>query len=313
MASLRTSSLPRREPHKKGDLLNVPYQNWVNRAQGLGLKSPLELACVLALLASGLLHACLFWVMDRSWEDPLSFRKATLFGLSTGVTLWSCLWAMEKIQSKPFDPAIRNTLSLTLLLEVFLITLQTWRKEQSHFNHHGMVNGLIELAMLLLISIAVLAILQITYRAWKPHAIHSCSPAMRWAIRWGMLLLCISVFVGYLITWIGQYQALRGDSPTLYGARGVLKFPHGAALHAIQTLALVAWISERWRIPKGKAIIDALTLAHFSWLAYAMYQTFSGKDRFEFDAFSLLLILATALLSLASLRFWLARPGSTHS
>lgn len=294
--------------------MNLPYRNWVNRAQSLGLKSPWEQACVLALLASGLLHACLFWLLDQSWEDPLSFRKATLFGLSTGVTLWSCLWAIDKLRPTPYDHTIRNTLSLTLLLEVFLITLQTWRKEQSHFNHHGVTNGLIELAMLLLISIAVLAIFQITYRAWQPHAIHACSRAMRWAIRWGMLLLCMSVLVGYLITWIGQYQALRGDSPTLYGGRGVLKFPHGAALHAIQTLALVAWLSDRWGVSKGKAIIDTLSLAHFCWLAYAMYQTFSGKDRFEFDAFSVLLIIATALLSLASIRFWLAdSPGSTRS
>ena len=292
-----------------GKISNGSYRPIQIHWRRLGLTSHFELACVLVLFASGIFHACLFPFLDQSWEDPLSFRKAIVFGLSTGVTLWSCLWVVGNIQPSPYDPAIRKTLWLTLLLEVFLITLQTWRKELSHFNHDGIVNGLIELAMLLLISIAVLVILQITYRAWLPNSMQSCSQAMAWAIRWGLLLLCMCALVGYLITWIGQYQSLQGKDPTLWRGRGVLKFPHGAALHAIQTLALVAWISDGWKIPKAKSMIDGLAAAHFCWLAYAMYQTFSGQDRFEFDALSLVLIAMTVLLSLASLRHCFAREN----
>jgi len=273
---------------KKGDMLP-------------GLKSKLEAACVVVLIASGLLHAGLFLVMDRDWDDPLSFRKATLFGLSTGVTLWSCLWANSYLQLSKYDDQLRRTLCVTLVLEVFLITLQTWRKELSHFNHSGPLNGLIELAMLLLISIAVLAIFQITYRSWSRNILHAPSNAIAWAIRWGMLLLCLSALAGYAITWIGQYQLAQGLSPTHWKTRGVLKFPHGAALHAIQTLALVAWLADRFKIHQGARIIHSLAAAHVCWLLYALHQTFAGLDRFEFDSGSLTLLVATILCAVASI------------
>jgi hypothetical protein len=265
-----------------------------------GLKSKFETACVALLLASGIVHAALFLIFDRTWEDPLSFRKATLFGLSTGVTLWSCLWVSSHWKGSKPDRLLRRTLCTSLVLEVFLITLQTWRGEQSHFNHNGLANRLIESAMLLLISMAVAAIFVLTYRAWREASLPEVSIATAWAIRWGLLLLSLSALVGYCITWIGQEQMSRGLSPTHFKMRGILKFPHGAALHAIQTLAVVAWLTDRMGIKNSVRIIHALAAAHGCWLGYALYQTFAGLDRFEWSTTGLLLIAATILCGLAT-------------
>jgi hypothetical protein len=251
-------------------------------------------------MASGMVHAALFVILDRAWEDPLSFRKATLFGLSTGLTLWSCLWASTRMNGSKYDKILRNTLCGSLVLEVFLITLQTWRGELSHFNHIGVVNGLIELSMLVLITLAVVAMFVLTYRAWRPASLVGSSISIAWAIRWGLLLLSVSALVGYGITWVGQEQMVRGLSPTHFKVRGVLKFPHGAALHAIQTLAVVAWFTDRMRIKNSVRIIHCLAAAHGCWLGYALYQTFAGLDRFELSTTSLLLIAATILCGLAT-------------
>ncbi|MEK0424857.1 MAG: hypothetical protein RJB11_948 [Planctomycetota bacterium] len=265
-----------------------------------GLKSKFETACVAVLMVSGMVHAALFVILDRAWEDPLSFRKATLFGLSTGLTLWSCLWASTRMNGSKYDRILRTTLCGSLVFEVFLITLQTWRGELSHFNHNGVVNGLIELSMLVLITLAVVAMFVLTYRAWRPASLVGSSMSIGWAIRWGLLLLSVSALVGYGITWVGQEQMVRGLSPTHFKVRGVLKFPHGAALHAIQTLAVVAWFTDRMRIKNSVRIIHCLAAAHGCWLGYALYQTFAGLDRFELSTTSLLLLAATILCGLAT-------------
>lgn len=267
----------------------------------LGLRSKFEISCVVLLIASGLVHAALFLGFDRAWEDPLSFRKATLFGLSTGLTLWSCLWANSYLQESRVDPSLRWTLCGSLVIEVFLITLQTWRGELSHFNHNGIINGLIESAMLLLVTIAVAIIFALSYRAWQTANPHRCSSSIAWSIRWGLLLLSLSALIGFGITWIGQEQMTRGISPTHFNVRGILKFPHGAALHAIQTLAIVACFIDRWQIVNSVRIIHCLAAAHICWLGYALFQTFAGLDRFELSTtISLLLLAATILCGLAS-------------
>jgi hypothetical protein len=277
-----------------------------------GLKSILEIASVAALIGSGLIHAGIFACLGRSWEDPLSFRKATLFGVSTGLTLWSCLWVVSCLAPSAYHQRLRKTLCVTLVLEVFLITLQTWRGQESHFNHDGPFNGLIELTMLVLISLAVLAMFLITIGSWFPRSLHGVSTAMAWAIRWGMLLLCLSALVGYAITWIGQQQLSQGLSATRWKGHGVLKFPHGAALHAIQTLALAAWIADRWKLSNPVALIHGLAGAHACWLIYALYQTFAGLDRFEWDTTSCLLLGACAVCTLMALalgaRLWRKGP-----
>jgi len=178
-----------------------------------GLKSKFEIACVLSLLLSGVAHGLLLLILSQAWEDPLSFRKATLFGISTGVTLWSCLWVISNLHQSSLDPFFRKCLCVSLCLEVLLISLQTWRGQPSHFNSDGWVNGSIELSMLIFISAAVIPIFWITWRVCLSHQFQRISPSSVWAMRWGMVLLSLSIIIGYAITWIGQYQLAQGISP----------------------------------------------------------------------------------------------------
>lgn len=241
----------------------------------------------------------------RTWEDPLSFRKATLFGISTGFTLWSCLWTLQLVRPLTIEVSIRPLLCVALVLEVFLITMQTWRGHESHFNHKSTLDASIEVWMLLCISLAMLGILWITIRIWISKSHDTTSIAMRSAARWGMLFLVVSGAIGYLINHLGYQQISLGNSPTLWNARGILKFPHGASLHAIQVLALTGWLVEHGTKQNALIWVHSLVLAHMLWLGYALAQTLRGLGRFEMDWLGWLILVGmflTLLIPLMQLR-----------
>ncbi len=181
--------------------------------------------CVLLLFASGVLHVPLFLLGSNSWEDPLSYRKAILFGVSTGMTLWSCDRVFRSIRPLPWDTFQRASLAISLVAEVFLITLQTWRGERSHFNEGEGIDGAIETGMLALIAYAVLGIAILTLRsflpgAWRPGP-EQIGPARILAYRGGLVFLLVSCFIGFLITSLGNARLEANLAPEIYGRNGV--------------------------------------------------------------------------------------------
>jgi hypothetical protein len=155
--------------------------------------------------------------------------------------------------------------------------------------------------MLLLIAIAMVLLGWITARCVSLGQLDGAYPEMRLAIRAGMLFLIASGILGFAITFLG-YQNIRfGISHELVPPKGVLKFPHGAALHAIQVLAMVAWLSHRISSRHGVLAVWFAVVAHAMWLAYALLQTFSGRDRLDANAVGWLLILGMVVSMLGTL------------
>lgn len=237
-----------------------------------------------ALILSGVLHIPLFLIGSREWEDPLSFRKAILFGISTGLTLWSCERVFQALKPLRSDKLERLILASSLLGEVFLITLQTWRGERSHFNLQSSFGVSIETAMLALISIAVIVIAKLMIRcffldAWKDTCEETSS--RRIAITGGLVFLLISCSIGYAITLIGHWLQNQGRAPEIFGQRGVLKFPHGIALHAIQIFELLALASQRLGHRVSVVIVIAAIVIQSLAFVYACQQTALGRGRWE--------------------------------
>ncbi|MEY4565419.1 MAG: hypothetical protein RLY14_389 [Planctomycetota bacterium] len=262
----------------------------------------IEKTAVLALLFSGLGHIPFLFLRQVGWEDPVSFRKPILFGISGGLTLWSLLYVIHLLGYSKRMRFVSKALIFTLIPEVALITFQTWRGVPSHFNDSGMVNSSIEVAMLLLILIATAMIFWLTYRVFHKGALASIAPAMKLALQAGLVYLAVSCAIGIAITAIGKQQIASGGTAELYRGNGVLKFPHGIAIHAIQTLAFLAWccqsLSGRWA---WRAVMMA-AIAHLFLLAYATIQTAEGRARFETSYLTsalLLFALAPLVLSLA--------------
>ncbi len=242
--------------------------------------------------ASGVVHAVIFIASGTEWDGPLSWRKPILFGLSTGVTAASLAWVWRHLAPTRGDHWLTQILGWSLLLEVAAITLQTWRGAPSHFNHSTTFDTIIEQLMLVWISVATLIVVWLTVRSWGGLEV---DPEQRLAIRAGLVGLVVSCVIGYAISAWGWRLHAMGRSPEIYGTAGVLKFPHGICLHAIQTLPIAGWI---WRSVKAADLVRRmgwLVAAHGFALAYALWQTLSGRTRLDLDAMGGALLMAAGL------------------
>jgi hypothetical protein len=88
--------------------------------------------------------------------------------------------------------------------------------------------------------------------------------------------------------------------PTTYGKAGVVKFPHGVAIHAIQLLPAVCWWLTRIGVslPQRIVVLRGLNLSVGLLLAYSIVQTLQGRSRSDLSLPSLMLILLAIACSL---------------
>jgi hypothetical protein len=232
------------------------------------------------LIVSGIVHLALLGVRGEKWEGPVSLRKPGLFGISTGLTCWSLAWVGTRLYPLAGDAWMGDVIAVALLIEVGLITMQYWRGVGSHFNRSTPFDAGVETAMLVLILAAVLWIFWLCIRSID---LPPMQQAMALAIRGGLWLLFISCILGGVTTVLGHANLAAGRSPVRFGAAGVLKYPHGIVLHAIQVVPLLAWLLDRLAVAHAVWLVGAALASQVVLLIYALWQTFSGRSRFDVD------------------------------
>lgn len=247
------------------------------------------------LFTSGLLHLLVLFVIGADWDGPLSLRKPALFGISSGMTVWSIAWILTQLVPRPGDQRLASLLSGGLLLEVSLITLQQWRGVSSHFNRSTPVDAVIESTMLGLILLVTAGI---AWLCWRSRWLRPMAESQAIAIRAGLWLLLVSCGLGLLITITGEMNLAKGLPPDLWGPAGVLKYPHGAVLHAVQTLPLLAFLMHKFRVRFSSGMMRSAVAAHLLFLGHAMWQTFLGRARMDVDVNSVILLAASGVLLL---------------
>lgn len=259
------------------------------------------------LVASGLVHACVWGVVGGAWEGPLSWRKPILFGFSAGLTAlslgWLCSW-LPPPRSRA-AAAAATLAALALVVEVALIDVQCWRGRASHFNHATALDGTIADAMNLLIAVVT------AFAVWLAARFSHGTPErdgvamageMHLAARVGLALFLWSCALGFWATWHGERQIVAGRPPELFGAAGVTKFAHGAVIHALQWLPLLAWIARRRGLPPAaRQRVVVLGAAASVLLAVAsLLQVLQGRARFDVLPVGLALFLTAAGCGAAS-------------
>ena len=257
----------------------------------------------IAMVVSGLVHAVIWAITGESWKGPLSIRKPILFGISTGVTLISLGWIQQKLKPVFYDRWLGRIMAATLLIEVGFITMQYWRGKASHFNHDTTFDLLIERSITVLIVIACVAILDIVRRSFS---YLDATESMKLAIRSGLAFLLVSCGLGFFILFYGEHLVSRGKPPTTFGKAGVMKFPHGIVIHAIQYLPILAWTMALLKIPERQNIralwFAIMSLATF--LLFSCWQTFNGLDRFDIGLVGgILLALAWGFAAATTFQF----------
>jgi len=232
------------------------------------------------LVASGLVHIGVWGVLGGPWEGPVTWRKPILFGISGGLTSLSLGWAWAQLPWRWGDLWLARITAWALAIEVALIDLQRWRGVASHFNRATPLDSWLTDVMGGLILLVTLVIVDLTIRfVWQRPSL----PAdMLLAARAGLVLLVVSCLLGIWASMHGEAQVARGLAPEIYGAAGVVKFPHGVVIHAIQWLPLIAWAARRVGLGDRARtrIVAVAVIASGLLLAYALAQTLAGRPRF---------------------------------
>ena len=249
------------------------------------------------LVLLGAVHCGVFLVMGGDWEGDVSWRKPILFGFSGGVTVLSFGWMLGKVKRRRFDETFCGMFSLVMVIEVLLITLQTWRGVPSHFNRATLLDAAILNCMEAAIVVATCLIVYVTIRSFGTI---TATPDMAIAIRGGASLLLFGCLFGFLMLAHGARQIENGHSHSIYGEAGVMKFPHGMPIHAIQYLPCIAWCLQRLNVNVQTRVwaVSSALISICLFTGFSLFQTFSGLARFEFTWLSAG-IFATAALFLA--------------
>jgi len=235
----------------------------------------------LVLVASGLLHLVVWAVAGGPWEGPVTWRKPILFGISGGLTSLSLGWAWSQLPWRRGDRWLPATVAWSLFVEVALIDLQTWRGRASHFNRGTPLDSFLYDLMGVLILWVTLITVDITVRFFRQRV--SLAADLLLAARAGLVLLVISCLLGIWVSVNGDIRLAEGLEPERFGAAGVPKFPHGAVIHAIQWLPLLAWAARWAGIPERRrlTLVAAATIGTVLVGGFAVVQTFAGRARFD--------------------------------
>jgi hypothetical protein len=249
------------------------------------------------LVASGIVHLGVWGVAGGPWEGPLAWRKPILFGISGGLTSLSLGWVWSWLPRRRGDGWLAGLAAWALVAEIALIDLQCWRGVASHFNRSTPLDSALTDAMGALILVVTLVAADLTIRLVRGST--ALEPDMLAAARAGLVLLLVSCGLGIWASVHGDLQAARGLAPEVYGAAGVTKFPHGAAIHALQWLPLLAWAARRACLPPGRrlALVRATGVGSACILLYALVQTLAGRARFDAPpALAAVVVLGTGLV-----------------
>ena len=256
------------------------------------------------LVASGLAHVAVWAVVGGPWEGPVTWRKPILFGISGGLTCLSLGWVWAALPWRRGDGLLAWATAAALVVEVALIDLQRWRGVASHFNRDTPFDSAAYDVMTWLILGVTLVIGDLTVRAMVQAV--RLPPDMRLAARAGLGLLAISCLLGIWAGAAGETRRAAGLPPETLHAAGVLKFPHGAALHALQWLPLLAWVARRSGVEEhGRVWLVAVAAAGNALFGcYALAQTLLGRGRFDTTPLTAA-VLAAAVALLAAPAAWI--------
>lgn len=255
--------------------------------------------CAALLVLSGIFHLGVYVVDGGAWEGPLSWRKPIVFGLSFGITLATVSWVMSFIRPRRrWGWVLVGVFAVASVLEVVLISMQTWRGVASHFNEDTAFDSAVFSAMGMAVSIIGLLTMVIAVRALRSL---DAPPSLALAIRLGLLLMLVSQAVGV-------QMIIEGGNT--FGAEGALKVPHAFTLHVAQVLpalAILLLVSDSTELRRVR-IVSLAAVGYGLLIASTGLQAYAGRSPLDLDMTStalavvgLVLMAVSALLALRGL------------
>jgi hypothetical protein len=256
-----------------------------------------------ALILVGLGHLAAWLVVGGAWAGPVSWRKPTTFGISFGLTTITLAWVTGHLRITDRTRwLLLGPLAAATSYEVAWVVVQHARGTPAHFNDTTPLDERLFIAGAVMVAIAIAVIAAMTLAAF----LHTCAPApMALAIRWGLVGLLAAQATGVWMLLHGlallddDADPLRQSMSTV-GAAGSMKFAHAVPMHAIQVLAVLAWLLSRSGLPQRRQTqLVALAVVGYGGLfGVALLRTSFGLAPVGWlDASTFGYLLAAALLA----------------
>jgi hypothetical protein len=224
--------------------------------------------------------------------------KPSKFAFSTAVYVLTLAWVFTYLPGwARVRRFVGRTTAFVMLLEVSVIDLQAWRGTTSHFNVGTPLDGVLFAAMGLSILAQTLSSVAVAFALWRQRF---DDQAMGWALRFGMTLTICGALVGGIMT-AGPTEAQMAEAKVtghlaVAGAHtvgapdggpglpsigwstehGDLRVPHFVGLHAIQALALVAFLTRHRQASTRMRLVGSATALYALTFVFLLFQALSG-------------------------------------
>jgi hypothetical protein len=211
--------------------------------------------------------------------------QTMVFGLSFGITAATIAFVASTLRLKRVASwFLLGSLGVANVAETALITMQTWRGVPSHFNFATGFDTAVFIAMGALVTIVAGVLLVLTVLSFT--VMRRIPRSLALAIQVGMVLLIAGQVLGVLIITTGVQPAAMGDDAAVFGPNGVvlgsagiLKYPHGIALHAIQVLPMLALLGllTRWNETRRLYTVAEAALGYVLITVVSTMQAYTGR------------------------------------
>ena len=224
------------------------------------------------------------FIDDRSlmgvnvWIKPLKFSiSGAIYILTVGFLMTLYPFSKKK------KTLINNIVSWTMLIEIGLIMYQASRGVQSHYNVSNPFDGLIFVAMGILIAVNVLIMALFIFETIRLKL--KTPKLLQWAILLGWVIVFFGSWVGgQMLSIMSHNIGVEDGGPGLplvnwSSIAGDLRVAHFFGLHSLQIIPIFALlISKKWKTTSRNQIIivTVFGLAYALWIGYTFYQAKQG-------------------------------------
>jgi hypothetical protein len=251
-----------------------------------------------AFLASGLLHVVVWAVAGGSLLGPVSWRKPIVFGVSLAIASGTFAWVVGQMAERRWSTLAARVFAASAVVELALINLQQWRGVASHFNLATPFDGMIFGWMGTMVG--VMSAVVVVWTVWLFQEPRKTGALM--AARAGMVFFNVGNILGAVLVSHGFGRMAQGLIPNLVGEAGMLKVPHGVALHALQVLPLLAWWVARFSLPAEELMrrVRMGIAGYVGIFTCVLLQTMSGRAPHDLTAGDLVLGTVSVALMVAA-------------
>lgn len=174
------------------------------------------------------------WMDHRTVQDVNAWHKPMKFAFAIACFTLTYAYFLHFLRPSPWRSAVGYGISACMSTEIILIGFQAGRGVASHFNNTTAFDLAIFSVMGGAVVLNTLLTLGVFIRFCFP--MPSIPPALRMAIRLGMLVFLFGNLVGGYMVKVYSHSGPAGD----------LRLAHFLGMHAIQVVPGFAWVMARY-------------------------------------------------------------------